>query len=527
MKDKVNKVLNKDVKEINKVFISLFSVGILLVAVFVGVNITKNSYALFSDSVTGEKTLEVTVDLCSMNKPNAPVLDSNMIAVYYDEEAEVWKKADENNSSGEYMWYDYCDKMWANSVTVSSTNRETYLNASPGTEIDMDDVLTMQVWIPRYKYKVFNYNSNGTTYVDPESIEIVFEEGTSSTGEIECTDNIQGEDGNGTSEICKLKSTNSNCTDSTCNNKYYTHPAFTFGEEELTGFWVGKFEVSTQTTSTCYTSESATNCNKTGLNLIVKPGVKSYRYTQIGTFQANIMAMNDTSNIYGFSTNDDIHMMKNMEWGAVAYLSHSEHGLCTDTTCSEIGINNNSGFLTGCGAASGSTSSTSCNSYNTELGKNASTTGNIYGVYDMSGGSFEYLMGNSVGPNGTTMISGFSSSYNSGYSGVTNTNATFPSYSGKYSYPNVKYYDKYSFGTDGKQALKSKLGDAIREIMTGTALSWYGNYGYVVDSAYSWYRRGGNYVGGDGIGLFSSSSGNGATNNARTTRLTIANINNN
>ena len=23
----------------------------------------------------------------------------------------------------------------------------------------MDDILTMQVWIPRYKYKVWNYNS--------------------------------------------------------------------------------------------------------------------------------------------------------------------------------------------------------------------------------------------------------------------------------------------------------------------------------------------------------------------------------
>ena len=26
----------------------------------------------------------------------------------------------------------------------------------------MDDILTMQVWIPRYKYKVWNYNADGT-----------------------------------------------------------------------------------------------------------------------------------------------------------------------------------------------------------------------------------------------------------------------------------------------------------------------------------------------------------------------------
>ena len=55
------RTLNKDVKEINKVFISLFSVGIILVAIFVGVNITKTSYALFSDTIVGEKTIEVEV----------------------------------------------------------------------------------------------------------------------------------------------------------------------------------------------------------------------------------------------------------------------------------------------------------------------------------------------------------------------------------------------------------------------------------------------------------------------------------
>ncbi len=55
------RTLNKDVKEINKVFLSLFSVGIILVAIFVGVNITKTSYALFSDKIVGEKTIEVEV----------------------------------------------------------------------------------------------------------------------------------------------------------------------------------------------------------------------------------------------------------------------------------------------------------------------------------------------------------------------------------------------------------------------------------------------------------------------------------
>ncbi|MGN0992652.1 MAG: hypothetical protein ACI4PE_01750, partial [Bacilli bacterium] len=125
---------------------------------------------------------------------NAPVPTSNMIPVYYDETAEVWKKADSTNQNFRYQWYNYDDKMWANSVTVSSTNRSTYINANPGTTIPMDDILTMQVWVPRYKYKVWNYNADGTVTSEPQEIEITFEEGTDTTGEITCTDSI-GTDG--------------------------------------------------------------------------------------------------------------------------------------------------------------------------------------------------------------------------------------------------------------------------------------------------------------------------------------------
>ena len=117
--------------------------------------------------------------------------------------------------------------MWANSVTVSETNREAYLNAALGTEIPMEDILTMQVWVPRYKYKVWNYNSDGTFTSEPQEIEIAFESRTQTTGDITCTDTISGTNG-AKSESCKIN--NTECTDSTCNNKYYTHPAFTFGE---------------------------------------------------------------------------------------------------------------------------------------------------------------------------------------------------------------------------------------------------------------------------------------------------------
>ena len=376
-KGKLYKLLTKDVKEFNSIALSLICIGILLGAGLLSYKIT-NSYALFSSTLTGAKTIEVTAVGKSLDESgaNAPVPTSNMIPVYYDETAEVWKKADKYNSQEKYKWYDYDNKMWANSVTVSETNRSTYLNADPGTEIPMDDILTMQVWVPRYKYKVWNYNENGTVASDPQEIKITFEKGTATTGEISCSDSISGTDG-AASETCKLKSDNLACTDSTCNGKTYTHPAFTFGTEELEGIWVGKFEVSAPTDNACYISESEANCNVTGITPLVKPDVKSYRYAQVGTFETNIMAMNNSGNKYGFATTIDTHMMKNMERGAVAYLSHSKYGTCTDGTCLEMNINNSFSYYTGRSGGSTSASSTEEGTYkyNDIYNKNTTLTG--------------------------------------------------------------------------------------------------------------------------------------------------------
>ena len=257
-----------------------------------------------------------------------------------------------------------------NENTLFAYDLQGYEGKSNGEVIPMEAISTMQVWIPRYKYKVWNYNSDGTSTSSPEQIDIKFERGTASTGDITCTDNIQGSSGDGTSEVCKIN--NSNCTDSLCNGKYYTHPAFTFGSEELTGFWVGKFEL-------------------TGTidNITTKPNLSSLRNFNISNFSNNIMSMNDSENVYGLSSDIDTHMIKNMEWGGIAYLSHSKYGTCDNGLCHEIGMNNNSNYITGCGSESGSSESATCNSYDTTLGKLASTTGNIYGIYDMSGLTYD------------------------------------------------------------------------------------------------------------------------------------------
>ncbi len=374
-----------------------------------------------------------------------------------------------------------------NEKTLFSYDLQGYEGKNNGEVVPMEAISTMQVWIPRYKYKVWNYNSDGTKTSNPQQIDIKFERGTNSTGDISCTDNIQGENGDGTSEVCEVN--NITCTDNLCNGSYYTHPAFTFGSEELTGFWVGKFELSGETTSPK-----------------VLPNLEGRFNARLSIISNSIMSMNDSGNTYGFTTKVDTHMIKNMEWGSIAYLTHSKYGTCNNGKCTEMGRNNNSNYITGCGSEPGSTSSTTCNEYNTTLGMRASTTGNIYGVYDMSGGSVEPTMGNVASPDGTTMMSGGASTSNSGYSGVVYDDGAYNNHIGTYSYPDKKYYDKYSFATNIDISL-GKLGDATRESYS-LERSWYdGNRGFA-HAIYPWIARGGSASNtNSGIFFYTNSTG--------------------
>ena len=306
------------------------------------------------------------VETLDTSGANAPVLASNMIPVYYDETNSVWKKANKDNTDKNNPWYSYNSTgeykgMWANAVTVKDTNRQTYLNATPGTIIPMDDITTMWVWIPRFN-AVTPSNYNGGTKVSPGAIDITF-----------------------------VKQ-NEPAID-----------AFIFGDKQLSGFWYGKFEMGGTLASSC-TNET---CNVS--NIVVKPNVSSLRSQKVSSFFYASRSMEQTGNSFGFVKDEvDTHMSKNNEWGAVAYLTQSIYGRCTSsTTCTEIGINNNSGYLTGYGAPAGSNDSVTNGAYDTSLGKAASTTNNIYGIYDMSGGAYEYVMGvytNTIGESGFSSL---------------------------------------------------------------------------------------------------------------------------
>ena len=151
---------------------------------------------------------------------NRPVLAEGMIPITYD--GTNWIKVD---IYGAYNnWYDYGNRKWANAVMVTSAKRETYMNADVGTVVPEADILAYYVWIPRYKYKLFNATyASGTS---PQVIDVTFENGSSSTGTVTCTHGTNG------AETCQNKS----------NGNWYTHPAFTFGDTELKGIWVAKFK---------------------------------------------------------------------------------------------------------------------------------------------------------------------------------------------------------------------------------------------------------------------------------------------
>ena len=395
--------------------------------------------------------------------------------------------------------------------TVRSDIRSTYTNASEGTEIREDDILAFYVWIPRYKYKVWNISKQAgaeSTYAynaKTEGIDIVFESGKESTGTISCTYNYNVDSANGGVDLSTT--TAETCTGN--NGDYYTHPAFTFGNDYVNGFWISKFEISSS-------DPLATDGGGNVTNLTVRslPNVASWRNNTLSNFNTVIQNMQTSSNIYGLNTsrtNTDSHMLTNFEWGAVAYLTNSKYGRCTNGSCTEVTINNCSSYITGIGAdtVSDSESSTTCttaaNKYNGTYGKLASTTGNITGVYDMSGGSWDNVMGNMSSISGNYTFYPVSSRFASSWY-TTDTAKYLTTYA----------YEEYELDTQ-KSYNRGRLGDATAEVAlsTGTGRSggWYSDSASFPSYNYAWFNRGGYYPSSSKAGVFhfSLNSGNDGT----------------
>ena len=424
---------------------------------------------------------------------NAPELVNGLTPVKYN--GNNWVIADTSKE-----WYDYESQEWANAVILSESGKSKKAGDAltlPTSKDDAanSDVVAMFVWIPRYSYTISTEskgvkdsckgsNYNWDCYLNPGTIDIKFiDVNTKDDGSATYTDSIE--------------------------DTWYTHPAFTFGEEELRGIWVGKFETTGSDTETT-----------------ILPNVTPLVSVQIKDQFEAALKFNTDLQISGES-----HMMKNSEWGAVAYLSQSSYGKYGNSDFleneKEIYINNSGEFLGGYtgrsgGAPGGKVSalkdqypdsvSTSTSQYNDygyytydgykvnydgsisterelKKGTGASTTGNIYGIYDMSGGVEEYVMAST---NGEISSSGFSEM------------------------PDPKYYDVYSSSSF------TSCGDECKGHALDETSGWYSDF--AGSPTVSWFRRGGAYNSNNlNAGIFSFSFANGIVLGIVDFRIVITN----
>ena len=412
--------------------------------------------------------------------PNAPELDNNMIAITYKNNN--WVKADTDNANND--WYNYDEQKWANAVTVTADTRSNYLNSPVGTTISIDDIETMWVWIPRYSYSIGS--EDGTNYFGKQGNYLDTTPTRALPGEIDVKFVPTYRNDKGTAKYIVSEEIKS--------NSWYTPDAFTFGDEELSGIWVGKFETSSSNPST-----SSGGGNTTELDAMVKPNVTSWRDINVSNAFNVSQKMTDTGNRYGFTSNVDTYMMKNDEWGTIAYLSQSKYGKLGNNEYSasnkEVYQNMSNKFITGCscGHPSGVISDYGCQyTYDVDKsGTGASTTGTIYGIYDMSGGAWEYVMG--------YYYKGDDIFYN-----------PFQLAS---KYYNVYESDNVDDACNGGECLSHALSETAE---------WYGDQLAMAFYGQPWILRGGFYGNIYGVGIFYIGSNGGQNNQSYSFRLVIA-----
>ena len=151
-----------------------------------------------------------------------------------------------------------------------------------------------------------------------------------------------------------------------------------------------------------------------------------------------------------YAPNLESHMLKNSEWGACAYLTESKYG----RNGTEITINNNGTYFTGGGDK---------NAYVTKTDQ--SSTGNVYGIYDLSGNAYEYVAA---------------------------------AYSNQSSIGTTKGSTKYATVYDGTDVNTNyKYGDATYETS-----GWHSDLARFVNSDTTFFTRGGDFYVDSGAGLF-------------------------
>ena len=411
-------------------------------------------------------------------KPNAPLLNGLTPVKWETKENTVGEEITTTNSDPE--WYNYTAK----------TGTEDNLKSHWANAKNSDG--SYFVWIPRYAYRIIYYASETssviTGYCDGEGIK-------------DARGKVKYSLDEGVETVLKD------------DIKYIVHPAFETNvnlggwDSDLSGIWVAKYEISmekngipesTDTKGGLVVSDILTD---ESVKAVSKPSVESWKHISIGKCYTNSR---------NYDTNKNSHLMKNSEWGAVAYLTHSQYG----RNGHEIDINNSRSSITGNGGGSiiANPVSGMANEYNTKVGAKASSTGNIYGIYDLSGGLSEY-----VAAFNDTVTS--SNELKNGDSFAATTNSS-DKWATKYS--NIYYTETAKTASATGQGEKiyeiGKIGDATKEVWKNTSntngYNWFDDGSRFLNAISPFFKRGEDYSSASykTPGVFSSSyeSGSGS-----------------
>ena len=303
-------------------------------------------------------------------KVNSPKVTTGMIPIKWKNNS--WVVCSQDDAE----WYNYNDKKeWANVMLSDGTYKAD--TVAVGQTVAERDLGSMYVWIPRYAYKI----------AEEKNIEVTFLKGNTN----------EGSDG--------VIYTTDESTDTS--QTAIVHPAFNLGGTELNGFWVAKFEASGtnkdgNAVGNASSSSSAQQYAPDSTTIAKSlPNKISWRHISIGESEKRSMDIATTSkSSFGLTSGANTHLIKNSEWGAVAYLCYSEWGAVPMTN--GAGTLNSSpwyyyNLYTGQGPKSdsdeGMYSYDVIHNYSTSNGVLSSTTRNVTGVYDMAGGAWERVAG--------------------------------------------------------------------------------------------------------------------------------------
>ena len=354
-----------------------------------------NKRASISESVIVESNIKADGSFSEDKGVNTPNLANTMTPMKWNATTNTWVETKITDTE----WYDYTstEEKWANAKTEDGS---------------------MWVWIPRYGYQISSgYHQKGAS--------------------INSSD--RGAEGAGTLNIKFLKGTSNEPADGSSitwtnasgEGNWNVHPAFYWGRTEgdgtettypVSGIWVAKYWAS-----------------QSGDTLKIQNTTKGW--TNIGVGKAYEVCLN-----YNQSLNS--HLIKNVEWGAVAYLTQNSYVKYPQGTM-----------------------------------KNT-TTGNTYGIYNLRGnGYYEYV----------------ASYVNNGHANLQNSSSGKALVEGA-SYTKDVYQSAAANGVSSSQTdyelNKNKYGDAVYEISnreSGAYDSWYADDIFFPYSQWPFITRGTGY----------------------------------